>query len=228
MALLIRCVRANWTDGNVGVVGATAIVSQTSVPRRNWRMILNYYIDWRSHGCEAFTESQQGKNHSISLLGDAHEDLEGDIKQYLEGKLKSRKSDKLTVASFAKEVNEVIVPRHANLKSSFIDRHGVTPFISHTVAWLYMNHLGFKYGSLKKGMIQDHERKDVKKKRVEYVKEWMVEEASMHCWRMVDVSKARARLEAVGNFTAPTTNKDDLISLFKFENVKQEKQLSWK
>jgi hypothetical protein len=41
------------------------------------------------------------------------------------------------------------------------------------VAWRCMTQLGLKHGALKKGLIQDHERKDVRKVRTGFVKDWV-------------------------------------------------------
>jgi hypothetical protein len=75
----------------------------------------------------------------------------------------SRKGGKLTVALFAKELNTVIIPAHAGKASALVNKNGVTSYTSHTVAWRYMVQLGLKYGALKKGLMQEHERKDVVK-----------------------------------------------------------------
>jgi hypothetical protein len=97
------------------------------------------------------------------MLLDAHADLEADARGYLQRKMLSRKGGKLTVALFAKELNTVIIPAHANEASALVKKDGVTSCVSHTVAWRYMVQLGLKHWALKKGLMQEHERKDVVK-----------------------------------------------------------------
>ena len=188
---------------------------------RYYQTILSYYADWRSHDCEGFTESQQGLSHSFTILLDAHPDLNADAVAYLQSKMLSRKGGKLTVASFAAKLNNDIIPSHAGLKSELVDRHGITPTISCTVAWRYMTQLGLKYGALKKGLIQDHERKDVRKVRTGFVKDWVNKEDRMHCWRMVDVEAAKKRLSELPDATL-YGNKDELLQILQLDRVKEE------
>ncbi len=94
-------------------------------------------------------------------LVDAHLDLQRDANAFLHRKLLCRQGGKLTVALFAKDLNEVIIPARSTLLSALVGKNKQTPWISHTVAWRFMRILGLKFGSLRKGFIQDHESKDV-------------------------------------------------------------------
>jgi hypothetical protein len=97
------------------------------------------------------------------MLLDAHADLEADARGYLQRKMLSRKGGKLTVALFAMELNTVMIPARANKPSALVNKDGVTSCASHTVAWRRVVQLGLKHGALKKGLMQEHERKDVVK-----------------------------------------------------------------
>ena len=133
------------------------------MPRRYCQALLSCYKDWRSHDCEGFTESEQGNGRAFTALLDAHADLEAGARGYLQRKMLSRKGGKLTVALFAKELNTVIMPAHANKVSALVNKDGVTSCASHTAALRCMVQLGLKCGALKRGLMQEHERKGVVK-----------------------------------------------------------------
>ena len=122
------------------------------------------------------------------------------------------------MASFAAKLNNEIMPSHAGLKSELVDRHGITPTMSCAVAWRHVTQLGLKHGALKKGLIQDHERKDVRKVRRGFVKDWITVEHRMHCLRMVDVPAAKKRLCEIDDASLHG-NKDELLTILKLEKV---------
>ena len=153
---LLRSVRANWLKPGDGVMeAAERIAAQPggSVPPCSAKSIRKFWREWRNHGCLGFPEDMRGRNHRYTILRDAHPVFEDDARMYIEGKLTS-KDGKLSVASFAKALNDEIIPRHDGRPSELRDIStfpSKVPFISHTVAWRYMVQLGFKYGALKKG-----------------------------------------------------------------------------
>jgi hypothetical protein len=85
-----------------------------------------------------------------------------------------------------------------------------------------MTQLGLKHGALKKGLIQDHERRDVVRVRDGFTKEWMAMEPRMHCWRVVDVVAAKRKLAELDTAAAYTTA-DELIDILNLVKVKGEK-----
>jgi hypothetical protein len=196
-------------------------VQRDGLPWRNARTIREYYQDWRQHDCEGFSESMSSLCHKFTILVDAHLDLQRDANAFVHRKLLCRQGGKLTVALFAKELNEIIIPAHSTLLSALVGKNKHTPWISHTVAWRFMHILGLKFGSLRKGFIQDHERKDVVAKRKQFVQEWMILEPRMLCWRFVDVQKAKNQLhemQSVNTFHS----KEKLIQSLKLEVVNNE------
>ena len=71
------------------------------------------------------------------MLRNAHPAFEDDVRAYIEGNLTS-KEGKISVASFAKALNETIIPRHDGRPSELRDTStfpSKVPCISHTVAW---------------------------------------------------------------------------------------------
>ena len=153
---LLRSVRAHWLKPGEGVMeAAERIVAQPggSVPPCSARAMRTFWRDWRNHGCLGFPEDMRGRNHRCTILRNAHPVFEDDVRAHIEGKLTS-KDGKLSVASFAKALNEEIIPRHDGRPSEL---RGLStfpskvPYVSHTVAWRCMVQLGFKHGALKKG-----------------------------------------------------------------------------
>ena len=126
----------------------------------------------------------------------------------------------MSVAIFTKHLNEVIVPRHANMRSELVDpRNGQTLHVSHTVGWRLLQKLGLRYGSsLKKGVIQDHERPDVVAARTIFVRTWKSTEKEMHCWRQVDVKAAKEFLTKHTSACSKTTV-EDMIGSLKLEKL---------
>ncbi len=59
----------------------------------------------------------------------------------------------MTTDKFCKYLNELLLPVHADLESRVVDpKLSGTPYISRTVAWRFLQHLGYKYGVLHKRM----------------------------------------------------------------------------
>jgi hypothetical protein len=186
----------------------------------------------------------------LCIVNDAHEDLIADIKAYLEGFSFSpispvlchkvafminnlsqilKRKGQLTTAKFCHHLNNVILPRHKELPSALV--HPATnemPYISHTTAYNLMQHLGLKYGSLKKGFIQHHERKDVVEARHIFISKFLYLKRRMHLYRHVNVVEAKNDLEKIRVLTKETDIKlqvQRLLEELKLETVKGE-QLS--
>jgi len=139
-----------------------------------------------------FTASQQGRNHSFTILLGCHPDLEEDCKTWVSKKTKKDKKFRLTVAKFGKWLNETLIPARADLESAFVNlKTKITPCISHAVAWRFMVSLGAKRGALQKGLVQDHERADVVLVRKLFVAMWILYMVRMFVYRRVDVAGAK-------------------------------------
>jgi hypothetical protein len=155
---LMRSVRHHWLSPGDGVHAAAERVANQpggSPPPRSAKSIRNFWVDWRNHGCVGFAEDQRGRNHRHTMLRDAHPAFEDDVRACTEGNLTS-KEGKMPVASFAKTLNEMIIPRHGGRPSELRDMPtfpSKAPCTSHTVAWRYVVQLGFKRGSLKKKVV---------------------------------------------------------------------------
>jgi hypothetical protein len=154
---LMRSVRHHWLSPGDGVMAAADRVANQpggSLPPCSAKStIRNFWVDWRNHGCIGFTEDQRGRNHRYTMSRDAHPIFEEDARAYIEGNLTS-KEGKMSVTSFAKALNEAIIPRHDGRPSELRDIStfpSKVPCPSHAVAWRCMAQLGFKHGSLKKG-----------------------------------------------------------------------------
>ena len=206
VGLLIRQLRWGWFHVNEGnILDAAKRAAKYSVPRFHYDSVLRWYRDYRSNSCEGFTASIRGMAAKFCIVNDAHEDLIVDIKAYLEGFSFSpispllchkvafminnlgqmlKRKGQLTTAKFCHHLNNVILPRHKELPSALV--HPATnemPYISHTTAYNLMQHLGLKYGSLKKGFIQDHERKDVVEARHIFIATFLHLKRRMHLYR---------------------------------------------
>ena len=154
---LLRAMRFNFMDPLKGVHTAADEVARKPPcgELRSARLIRAYYRDWRNHDCQGFTADLRCRNRKFTVLQDAHPDFESDVLRYLQSKLLCKKS-KLSVEIFAAELNNVIIPAHAQLQSALLNYRCTPPasvHISNTVAWRYMVQLGFKYGALKKGFL---------------------------------------------------------------------------
>ena len=188
---LIHSIRMGWTDPFSTVGSVATERSRDWRPRRDPRTVMEWHHDYRCNNYTGFTSSQGGKNHKFTILLDAHEDLENDCKTWLIQKTKCRKY-RLTVAKFCGCLNLELVPLHNGLASALVDpKTKKTPYISHTISWRFMVHLGTKYGALQKGLVQDHERVDVVRVRVVVVKKVMELFPRMFMHRRVDVSEAK-------------------------------------
>jgi hypothetical protein len=110
-----------------------------SLPPCSAKSIRKFWVDWRNHGCIGFAEAedQRGRNHRYTMLRDAHPIFEEDARACTEGNLTS-KEEKTSVASFAKALNETIIPRHDGRPSEPRDISifpSKVPYTPHTVAW---------------------------------------------------------------------------------------------
>jgi hypothetical protein len=183
---------------------------------------MDYYLDWRRNGCTGFTESAKGCNHAFTILLDAHPDLEADCKLWITKKTKDRKGA-LTVAKFASALNTELVPAHKNLPSQFVNpKTGLTPYISHTVAWRFMVHLGAKYGSLHKGLVQDHERPDVVRVRQQFVSYFLSHLDRMMVYRRVNIPQARQFAAPAMKVEAKAGKEKEFVESLRLPRVKEE------
>lgn len=153
---LLRSVRANWLKPGDGVMeAAERIAAQPggSVPPHSAKSMRKFWREWRSRGCIGFPKDVRGRNHRFTILRDARPVFEDDVRACTEGKLTS-KDGKLSVASFAKALNDDTMPRHDGRPSELRDMPtfpSQVPHVSHAVAWRCMVQLGFKHGALNKG-----------------------------------------------------------------------------
>jgi hypothetical protein len=129
----------------------------------------------------------------------------------------------LTVAKFASALNTELVPAHKNLPSQFVNpKTGLTPYISHTVAWRFMVYLGAKYGSLHKGLVQDHERPDVVRVRQQFVSYFLSHLDRMMVYRRVNIPQARQFAAPAMKIEPKTGKEKEFVESLQLPRVKEE------
>ena len=201
--------------------------------QKNWmpeisvKFVLQCYVDWRANNCTGFTESLKGKNHNFTILLDAHPDLEQECRDCLTIKTKDEKC-RLTVTKFCDALNSVLMPGHDGLDSALVDpKDNTTPFItfmSHTVAWRFMVHLGAKHGALQKGLVQDHERHDVVVVRKKFVSTWTAYMPRMFVHRRLNVEAPKKHMQPIEEHetTAFKGNEEQFVKGLNLFKIKEE------
>ena len=221
---LVRGIRMHFLDSNKTVTKIAEDCAKTWIPCASAETVLKHYVDWRRNNCTGFTESMKGKNHRFTMLLDSHPDLERDCRDWVTAKTKDKKF-RLTVTKFCRHLNEVLIPAHAEEESALVDpKDNTTPYISHTVAWRFMVHLGAKYGALQKGLVQDHERWDVVIVRKKFVGAWLSCLPRMFACRQLNVQASRRHMQPT--LTSDSTpfkgNTAQFVAGLKLEGVKDE------
>jgi hypothetical protein len=130
VAKIVREIRMGWFDPVSTVVSACKRASGIgadrflNIPNFYWESGYRWYLDFRRNNCECFTPiSKKGMYLKFCIINNGHTNLLSDIKQYLEGQM-LRKKGLLTVGTFTRHLNTVIIPSHAELESAFV--HPIT------------------------------------------------------------------------------------------------------